>query len=107
MSTTVTYKGKTLTTVKDTTMILNTAGTWMEDNITLTDDTGDEQYLYQDANGYICISDTLPPSTALKILSVIPKSEITLAVLVDSLGNTLVDSSGNEIITVSKGENNG
>ena len=106
MSTTVTYKGKTLTTVKDTTMILNTAGTWMEDNITLTDDTGDEQYLYQDVDGYIRISDTFPTNVAIKILTIIPKNETNINMLVDSLGNTLVDSGDNEIITV-KEENNG
>lgn len=106
MSTTVTYKGKTLTTVKDTTTILNTAGTWMEDNITLTDDTGDEQYLYQDVDGYIRISNTFPTSVAIKILTIIPKNEININMLVDSSGNTLVDSDGNEIITV-KEENNG
>lgn len=39
MSTTVTYKGQTLTTVNNQTKTLNTAGTFMEGNITLTDVT--------------------------------------------------------------------
>lgn len=39
MSTTVTYKGQTLTTVNNQTRTLNTAGTFMEGNITLTDVT--------------------------------------------------------------------
>lgn len=39
MSTTVTYKGSTLTTVNNQTRVLETAGTWMEDDITLTDVT--------------------------------------------------------------------
>lgn len=37
MSTTVTYKGSTLTTVNNQTRVLETAGTWLEDDITLTD----------------------------------------------------------------------
>lgn len=39
MSTTVTYKGQTLTTVENQTKTLQTAGTWMEGDITLTDVT--------------------------------------------------------------------
>lgn len=46
MSTTVTYKGQTLTTVENQTKTLNTAGTWVEGDFTLTDVTasggGDE-----------------------------------------------------------------
>ncbi len=37
MSATVTYKGNTLTTVNNETKVLNTSGTWLEDNITITD----------------------------------------------------------------------
>lgn len=39
MSTTVTYKGATLTTVDNATKTLQTAGTWMEGDLTLTDVT--------------------------------------------------------------------
>lgn len=39
MSTTVTYKGSTLTTVNNQTRVLETAGMWLEDDITLTDVT--------------------------------------------------------------------
>lgn len=39
MSTTVTYKGSTLTTVNNQTRVLETAGTWLDDDITLTDVT--------------------------------------------------------------------
>lgn len=39
MSTTVTYKGNTLTTVENATKTLTTAGKYLEDNITLTDVT--------------------------------------------------------------------
>lgn len=47
MSTTVTYKGQTLTTVENQTKTLNTAGTWVEGDFTLTDVSGgggDEMY---------------------------------------------------------------
>jgi len=40
VATTVTYKGQTLTTVDNDTKTLQTAGTWMEDDLTLTDVTG-------------------------------------------------------------------
>lgn len=40
MATTVTYKGATLTTVDNATKTLETAGTWMEDDLTLTDVSG-------------------------------------------------------------------
>lgn len=39
MSTTVTYKGQTLTTVENETKTLTTGGTWMEGDLTLTDVT--------------------------------------------------------------------
>ena len=39
MSTTVTYKGETLTTVSNETVVLETEGTWVEDDFTLTDTT--------------------------------------------------------------------
>ena len=39
MSTTVTYKGQTLTTVENETKTLTTGGTWVEGDITLTDVT--------------------------------------------------------------------
>lgn len=40
MATTVTYKGQTLTTVDNQTKTLQTAGTWVEGDITLTDVSG-------------------------------------------------------------------
>ena len=39
MSAIVTYKGSTLTTVHNTTKTLNTKGTWVEDDITIVDDS--------------------------------------------------------------------
>lgn len=40
MATTVTYKGQTLATVENQTKVLQTAGTWCEDDFTLTDVSG-------------------------------------------------------------------
>ena len=40
MATTVTYKGATLTTVDNQTKVLQTAGTWVEDDFTLVDVSG-------------------------------------------------------------------
>lgn len=40
MATTVTYKGETLTTVDNQTKVLQTAGTWLEDDLTLVDVSG-------------------------------------------------------------------
>lgn len=40
MSTTITYKGSTITTVDNETKKLDTAGTWLEDDITVTDNGG-------------------------------------------------------------------
>lgn len=39
MSSTITYKGNTLTTVNNQTRVLNTRGTWLEDDITIVDVT--------------------------------------------------------------------
>ncbi len=41
MSATVTYKGNTLTTVANTTKTLTTSGSWMEDDVTITDSSLD------------------------------------------------------------------
>lgn len=79
MSATVTYKGNTLTTVNNETKILETAGTWLEGDITIEDETQAESIVAedipnstgiecqitgdysggtvtQDANGYIVLS---------------------------------------------------
>jgi len=44
MAVTVTYKGATLTTVTNETKVLETAGTWVEDDFTLTDVSGGGGY---------------------------------------------------------------
>ena len=102
MSTTVTYKGSTLTTVNNQTRVLDTAGTWLEDDITLVDVsvTGDELYLYLDADGYIHTSDTPPTGEIQKLLVVIIKEEYdyTYNSLIDSDSNYFVDSNGNQFL---------
>ncbi len=58
MSTTVTYKGDTLTTVNNATKTLKTAGKYMEGDVILIDVT--EEYIDGDNLGYgIVISDPL------------------------------------------------
>ena len=48
MATTVTYKGQTLATVENQTKTLQTAGTWVEDDFTLTDVTQGGGYTADD-----------------------------------------------------------
>lgn len=62
MSTTVTYKGETLTTVNNQTRTLLTSGKYLEDNITLTDVSGGggEMVVITVANAYgiVAVPDT-------------------------------------------------
>lgn len=53
MSATVTYKGDTLTTVNNETKVLNTAGTWVEGDISITDET---------STGAVVVTDTPDPN---------------------------------------------
>jgi len=55
MSTTVTYKGSTLTTANNNTKTLKTAGKYMEGDVILTDVSND---VYQDQDGYIVLPAT-------------------------------------------------
>ena len=48
MSTTVSYKGSTIATVDDQTKILSTKGTWLEDDITITDAPSGNQVVVVD-----------------------------------------------------------
>ena len=58
MSTTVTYKGSTLTTVDNQTRTLKTAGKYMEGDVILTDVSSSGGSVTQDQDGYI----VLPPT---------------------------------------------
>lgn len=60
MSTTVTYKGSTLTTVNNQTRTLKTAGKYMEGDVILTDvsESGSGGYVTQDQDGYIVLPAT-------------------------------------------------
>ena len=76
MSTTVKYKGETLTTVSNTTKTLETKGTWLEDDIELTDVSGGGSTLItktitnngtynassDNADGYSQVTVTVPAS---------------------------------------------
>ena len=58
MSTTVTYKGSTLTTANNQTRTLLTSGKWLEDNITITDVTSGGSVTITDetnATGTTCV----------------------------------------------------
>jgi len=55
MSTTVKYKGNTLTTVNNQTRTLKTAGQYMEGDVILTDVSGGR--IWKDENGYVHLSD--------------------------------------------------
>ncbi len=54
MSTTVTYKGSTLTTADNNTKTLKTSGKYLEDDITITDVSGG--FVTQDLQGFINLS---------------------------------------------------
>ena len=69
MSTTVTYKGNTLTTVSNNTKTLKTAGKYMEGDVVLTDVSASAN-VWQDANGYIYLSPEGAPSTNEDVLYV-------------------------------------
>lgn len=59
MSTTVTYKDNTLTTVNNATKTLKTAGKYMEDDVVITDISNN---VYQDENGYLVLDEGNAPA---------------------------------------------
>ncbi len=64
MATTVTYKGQTLTTVDNQAKTLETAGTWMEDDLTLVDVSGGGGYSVDEfADGSLSGAITLTTTT--------------------------------------------
>lgn len=73
MSTTVTYKGNTLTTAENQTRVLKTAGKYMEDDVTIVDVTSGgsgDGYVWQDQDGYVHLSDEQGTQTIVEALSV-------------------------------------
>ena len=77
MSSTITYKGSTLTTVNNQTRTLLTSGKWLEDNITITDVTSGGSVTITDetnATGTTCVitSGSTPTPTPT------PSSDIPL-----------------------------
>ena len=65
MSTTVTYKGATLTTVTNDTATLETAGTWLEDDITITDSSSGGITVNDIATGTAPVGDITITETSL------------------------------------------
>ena len=72
MSTTITYKGSTLTTVDNQTRTLKTAGKYMEGDVILTDVTegGNGGYVWQDENGYVHLDDEGTTPITVESLSI-------------------------------------
>lgn len=72
MSTTVTYKGSTLTTVNNQTRTLKTAGKYMEGDVVLTDVTssGGVPHVWQDQDGYVHLDDEGTTQIVVEPLSV-------------------------------------
>ena len=72
MSTTVTYKGNTLTTVNNQTRTLKTAGKYMEGDVVLTDisESGTSANVWQDEQGYVHLDDEGEGSISVEALSV-------------------------------------
>lgn len=77
MSTTVTYKGNTLTTVSNATKTLKTAGKYMEDDVQLTDTTStilvSETY---DTNGGIIKTITTTDEINLQAKTITPTTSV-------------------------------
>ena len=59
MSASVNYKGQTITEIDNETKVLNTAGTWLEDDITITEESSGGGSVWQDEDGYIHLSATI------------------------------------------------
>lgn len=90
MATTVTYKGATLTTVDNATKVLQTAGSWMEDDLTLVDVSGGGGYTIDE------IASTEPSGAITITTPTIRKNAFNSNELITSLtlnGTTEVGSS--------------
>ena len=103
MSTTVTYKGSTLTTVDNQTRTLKTAGKYMEGDVILTDVTegGNGGYVWQDAQGYVHLDDEGTTPITVEPLSVTQNGTYTATtghayspVIVNVSGSGLVYETG-------------
>lgn len=69
MATTVTYKGSTIATVNNNTKTLKTAGTIMEDDVTLVDSTGGGTYQAKTNINPTTSSQTITPDSGYDALS--------------------------------------
>ena len=98
MSTTVTYKGNTLTTVNNQTHTLTTKGKWMEDDLTLVDVTGSSSTLITKsiaANGtYNASSDSADGYSSVTVN--VPNA-LTVIETTDTSGGTIKNIVGVDI----------
>ena len=80
MSTTVTYKGATLTTVSNDTAVLETAGTYLEDDLTLVDVSGGGSPTLQNKTVYPSSSDqSITADNGYDGLGTVTAKAVTLA----------------------------
>lgn len=69
MSATVSYKGSTIATINNTTKVLKTTGTWVEDDIKITA-VDEAPNVTQDQEGYVVLDDDGTPHAIVNPLSV-------------------------------------
>lgn len=104
MSTTVSYKGVTITEVNNNTKILETAGTWLEDDITLVDVTSGGGGITPTGTKQISITEN---GTITEDVTNYANAEITVNVssggtdtLGEMLGNTLTTYTNNTVTSI-------
>lgn len=96
MSATVTYKGATLTTVNNETKTLETAGTYLEDDITIVDSTGG-------GSAIAVTTETLPNGGDHVIITGVDLSNDTVTPETLLSGVTAHDASGQAIVGTASG----
>lgn len=89
MSTTVSYKGSTITIVENETKYLLTSGKYMEDDVTITDVTGG-------AEGKVYIIDSIDTNGGT-IRELITDEDATITTSLDQNGGTIVSITATEI----------
>ena len=106
MSTTVTYKGTTLTTATNQTRVLETEGTWLEDDITITDVTAAPSLQAKSNIDPTISSQTIYPDAHYDGLSSVqinamPSGSVSPAATLSGNNATANVDSGNLVLTKS------